>query len=357
MHSLAQNEELKFKIGVRQPTPDEQAEYERLQSEYKSASAALINVLEDVPAEFSKPRDDHDNVPRDTEIAQMQEAIRQVSAATGKQAVAIYTLSTEKQLRLFLITPDEIKTFSSPVRGDDLSNTVLKFYAVLQSPGFDPQSPGYDPRPLGKRLYDAILKPVEPELKKRNVQTILRGLDGNLRYVPMSALSPDGETYLVERYQSVLFMRWDPEALTRATSPVWTGTGFGSSRPHVVDLVGEGTQTSFAGLPGVLTELEGIFGRPPAKGILAGPVFTDDRFTKSAFYGALRARRPVMHISGHFSFRPGDSSHSFLILGDGQIPFWNYKLAGRYWKHKIAGAAKLCFQSQKPTHFVGSRIN
>lgn len=306
-----QVEDLKLKIGVRTPTDSEAAQLNQLQAEHKTAAAALLKILEDLPAEFSKPRDEQDIVPAAAAVLQMQQAIRDVSTATGKETVALYTLTSEKQLRLILVTSNSLETFASPIKRADFSKTILKFYAVLQSPG-------YDPRPLGKQLYDAILKPVEAELMRRKVRTILWGLDGNLRYVPMAALSPDGENYLVERYQNVLFTRSNPELLTRTPRSRWTGTGFGSSKPQVVDLIGEGTQISFPALPGVLTELDDIFGSASAKGILSGSVFTDDKFTKPTFFGALAARRPVVHISGHFSFRPGDSSHSFLILGDGK---------------------------------------
>jgi len=65
-------------------------------------------------------------------------------------------------------------------------------------------------------------------------------------------------------------------------------------------------------------ELAGIFNSPPAwrSGALRGELFTDGRFTKSTFYAAMNKRRPLVHISSHFSLRPGDDAHSFLLLGN-----------------------------------------
>jgi CHAT domain-containing protein len=40
-------------------------------------------------------------------------------------------------------------------------------------------------------------------------------------------------------------------------------------------------------------------------------------FTKAAMLAALKQKRPLVHISSHFSFRPGDEGRSFLLLGDG----------------------------------------
>jgi hypothetical protein len=138
----------------------------------------------------------------------------------------------------------------------------VQFYGLLQSPE-------KDPRPLGKRLYDIILGPVADELKKEGAQTLLWSLDSNLRYVPMTALSPDGKGYLVEQYQNVVFTRANRERMMRAGSPSWTGTGFGSSRAQKVEWLG--TELSFKALPGVTAELQSIFGGGPnAKGILTG---------------------------------------------------------------------------------------
>lgn len=304
-------EELKLKIGSRKPTDQETAERDRLQREYDGSSLAFVKILEEVLAEFSKPVDDQDKVPVAEEVKRMREAIRQVNAATGTEAVSIYTLIGEKQLRLVLATSNELKSFVSPINRAEFSSTIRRFHAVLQAPN-------YDPRPLGKQVYDVLLKPIEADLKRLNARVLLWALDGNLRYVPMAALSPDGQHYSAEQYQHVLFTRANPELITHMPNSTWTGTGFGSSRPQVVELTGEGTQVSFPPLPGVLTELEDIFGRSPRKGILPGSVLIDDKFTKASFYSALRTRRPVVHISGHFSFRPGDSSHSFLVLGDGK---------------------------------------
>jgi CHAT domain-containing protein len=144
-------------------------------------------------------------------------------------------------------------------------------------------------------------------------------LDGSLRYIPMAALW-DGERYLAKRYQNVVFTRANREQMTRAVSPSWVGAGFGSSRERTVDLLGDGDRINFVALPGVLAELRVIFRtKGKADGILEGDVLFDERFTRDAFYEAMRRRRPLVHISSHFAFRPGDDSRSFLLLGDGKV--------------------------------------
>lgn len=304
-------EELKRQIGNRQPSAEEARKIKQLEADLKTATDAFLAALKQAEAEFSKPADEKDKVPAVADLTEMQAALRETSQATGQKTAALYTLVAENNFRVLLVTPDDIKAFSTPVKAKDLDKKVLQFYAVLQSPN-------HDPRPLGRELYNIIFKPVEAEIKKTGAQTLLWNLDGTLSYIPMAALSPDGKNYLVEQYQNVVFTRADKERITRTVSPQWTGTGFGSSQPQTVDLLGDGSKLVFSALPGVATELDSIFRTGENdKGVLNGTVISDAKFNKASFLTALKQKRPLVHISSHFSFRPGDDTRSFLLLGDG----------------------------------------
>src|SRR5207237_5331834 len=56
-----------------------------------------------------------------------------------------------------------------------------------------------------------------------------------------------------------------------------------------------------------------------ADGIIEGDVFDESSFNKISLLKTLKQTRPLVHISSHFSFRPGDESRSFLLLGDGNV--------------------------------------
>lgn len=43
----------------------------------------------------------------------------------------------------------------------------------------------------------------------------------------------------------------------------------------------------------------------------------DDQLTEGTMRTALRERYQLVHIASHFSFRPGNKTDSFLLLGDG----------------------------------------
>jgi CHAT domain-containing protein len=308
---------LKRNLANRQPTPAEAAELKRLDADFDKATADFQSTLESIETDFNQALSARDKVAEVPDTRDIQAALRELSTSTKQRVSALYTLIGEDKFHVILIQPDgDLRSFESPIKAADLNEKILQFYALLQSPT-------YDPRPLGKELYGTIFKPIEGELKKAGVQTLMWQLDGNLRYVPIAALF-DGEKYLVERFQNVVFTRADKERMTRAVSSNWTGTGFGSSQAHTVDLLGDGARVNFEALPGVTAELASIFrkrktdGSLNGNGILDGNVFTDAQFTKSAFYEAMKQRRPLVHISSHFAFRPGDDSRSFLLLGDGK---------------------------------------
>ncbi len=237
----------------------------------------------------------------------MQAALREVSASTKQKTVAVYTLVGEDNYRALVITPDTISSVSTPIKGKALNGKAQQLWRLLRTPEYDPQ-------PAAKEIYDIVFAPLAAKLPT-DTKTILWSLDGNLRYVPVSALH-DGKQYLVERYNNVIFTRADNERLTPNVMPNLKGTGFGSSESHTVKLAGE--TFNAAALPSVKTELARIFknGNSTA-GILPSEVLLDERFTKAGMLAELQKRRPVVHIASHFKFEAGDEARSFLLLGDG----------------------------------------
>lgn len=307
-----QMDNLVEQIGMRQPNEQEAAQQKKLNDELTAALDSFLTFMLSGDTEFAKPLDEQDKIPAPTDVPEMQAALRELSATTKQNPVALYTLIGRDNFYVLLITTNEIKVFESPVEPDDLKKKLWQFYALLQTPS-------YDPRTLGKELYDIILKPIEGELKKRGAQILMWSLDNNLRYIPMAALW-DGEKYLVERYQNVVFTRANRERMTRNVNRSWTGTGFGNTQEHTIALPGGETNVKFDALPGVSQELQSIFRvKDKAQGLLNGEVFFDTKFTRNSFYEALKKGRPLVHISSHFLLRPGDASKSFLLLGDGEI--------------------------------------
>jgi CHAT domain-containing protein/tetratricopeptide (TPR) repeat protein len=292
-----------------QPPRDGAGQLARLEAESKAASEEFAAALERAAADFSKPPREGENLSRATDLSDLQSILGELSALTGRQTVALYPFASPMEFRVLLVTPDSAFTAASPLPNVDFDQKVMQFYALLQTPALDP-------RPLGKELYDLVVKPLEPALRAAGAQTLLWSLGGTLRYVPMASLW-DGQRYLVERFRNVVFTRADRERMTRAVSPAWTGVGFGTSRAHAVDLFGNGNRVPLPALPGVSEEMPAIFRPAGRDGVVKGEVFLDGEFTRVAFLGLAKRRPALVHVASHFSFRPGDDRQSFLLLGDG----------------------------------------
>jgi CHAT domain-containing protein/predicted negative regulator of RcsB-dependent stress response len=300
--------ELQRKLRGRQPNADEAVQLQQLGDRLKEASDAFSGFLKQAEAEFSKPADEKDKPGEAPDLTHMQAALLQLSKETNQKAAAIYTLIGQEKFHVLIVTAEDIAAVSTPIKGDELSARARQLWALLQSAD-------YDPRALSNELYNIIFKPIEGRLPK-DTKTLLWSLDGNLRYLPMAALY-DGKQYLVERFSHVVFTRAENERLTRAVSATWQGSGFATSAPHKVVIGGKSIE--FSSLDFVKDEMQIFRTQSNPNGIIAGEVFPDAQFNKAALLAALKQKRPLVHISSHFRFRPGDEANSFLLLGDGSV--------------------------------------
>lgn len=220
----------------------------------------------------------------------------------SKDVAAVYTVSFERQLFLILVTATGHTSRVVSINGATLPERVRAFRAAVQSPEFDATGPG-------KALYDVLVAPIAADLVAAGIQTIAWHLDGELRYVPLPALW-DGQSWLVERYGTVVINPVSTWFLSRPRTPVWTITALGLSQ----------ARPPFQKLPGVLTELSAIIHDDQTGfGLLAGKKLLDGNFTRATLEAELMAGRPVVHIASHYEFSGAAelAKGSFLLLGDG----------------------------------------
>lgn len=160
------------------------------------------------------------------------------------------------------------------------------------------------------KLYDLIFKPVENELNRTGITNLLCSLDGVLRYIPMPALW-DGENYLVQRYRIALIT---PSSLHNINE---SGVGEKKILALGASLGGNG----FMPLPYVRREIRAIVLNEEKgyNGLIKGEGFIDKEFTRDTMIKQLQNKYPLVHISSHFLFSPGDETKNHLLLGDGSI--------------------------------------
>ncbi|MCB1024727.1 MAG: CHAT domain-containing protein [Acidobacteria bacterium] len=239
--------------------------------------------------------------------------------AFGNGTVALYTVVSNDRYRVILTTPTVQVDGKTEITSDALNKKIFAYRDALQDLEVDP-------RPLGKELYDILIKPIEKDLRASGAKTLLWSLDGTLRYIPFSTLSPDGESYLIEKYQNVIITPKTRDGISSENAD-WKALGLGVSEALSVSDPGNiGEQISFAPLPGSERELKAIVKDEldlSDIGILPGRRFLNQDFTLKSFADSLIARdaagKPkfnVVHIASHF--RLGNNwNDSFLLLGDG----------------------------------------
>lgn len=292
---------------------EEQKQYETLSANLKDANAVFRLFLEkELAEELGKSKKEEIKADR-----ALQEALR----SWGEGTVALSTIAGEKYYRVFLTTPTVQVDGKTEISRVNLNKKIFAFREALQNPSIDP-------RPLGKEIYDIIVKPIEKHLEAANAKTLVWSLDGALRYIPLAALSPDGKTYLIEKYQTALITFATRSSIKTENEKEWRALGLGVSDAQTVDdpvLTGE--KINFDALPGVKTELTTIVKDEQTsdeRGLLSGKRLIDADFTAVNFGDLLTRKLPdgkgkytIVHIASHF--RSGtDTKNSFLLLGGGK---------------------------------------
>lgn len=289
-----------------------QAEYDDLRTKLETANTAFRIFLEkDLVAELGK------SVKKEIEI---DRALQSKLQQWGNGTVAIYTIAGEDRYRVILTTPKTQIDSKTEIKSADLNKKIFDFRQAVQNPAIDP-------RPLGKELYDILIKPIENDLKAANAKTLLLSLDGTLRYIPIAALSPDGNHYLAEKYQTVVVTSTTRQSLLSEVDRNWQMLGAGVTKPSKLVEPNGTEQLSFSALPDVESELRGIVrnegAAPGETGILAGRRLMDEGFTVMTLEEEMSSRvgaKPkynVVHLATHFRLG-SDSTRSFLLLGGNQ---------------------------------------
>lgn len=289
-------------------TPAEQTEHDLLSSQLADANAAFRLFLD---KELSKELS--------AENKNTIEYDRLLQANIGlweKGTVVLHTVVVQNRYRVILTTPTVQVDGKTDIDISVLNKKIFAFRAALRDRSVDP-------RPLGKELYDILILPVEKDLQAAGARTLVWSLDGPLRYIPFAALSPDGKTYLVEKYQNTVLTPRTRDGISNANSN-WSVLGVGVSNASTVpDPMDANQMIQFKALPGARTELMKIVrdgNKPGETGIFNGRRLMNKEFTAAAFSdslaGASGRKFNAVHMASHF--RLGDDrSSSFLLLGDG----------------------------------------
>src|SRR5688500_2783886 len=94
---------------------------------------------------------------------------------------------------LLVSLTDELKRLSIPGRAETLTEEVRQFRRKLE------KRTTREYLPHAQKLYDWLIRPLEPDLTAFPIDTLVFVPDGALRTIPMAALH-DGKQFLVSKY-------------------------------------------------------------------------------------------------------------------------------------------------------------
>ena len=279
--------------------------YTELSTRIEDASRYFQIFLRQLADEFDK----RTNTEKDL---QENLALQSDLKEWGEGVVFLYTLVGDDRYRVILVTQDTQVDGKYEIKAADLNDKIEKFRQAVQNPAVDP-------RPTGKELYDILIKPVEKQLDGAKAKTLLWSLDGNLRLLPLAALW-NGEQYFGQKYQNVTVTLASRTRLGDTVERNWRALGLGVSEARKVKEPNGTRELSFRSLPAVRTELLSIVQSAQSpNGVMPGQSLIDAEFNESALESQLLRGYKVIHIASHFSLNPGDSTRSFLLLGDGNV--------------------------------------
>jgi CHAT domain-containing protein len=232
---------------------------------------------------------------RDACVDALQAKLTKLDTVSPTTAV-IYPIVFQDRTELLVSFPTGLMRISVPVNAESLTQEVRAFRRLVE------KRTTREYLPHAQQLYDWLIRPLESELVRLKIQTLVLVPDGVLRTIPMSALH-DGKAFLIEKYAVALtpgLYLTDPHPLDRT---------------HIRFLATGLTQAvqGFPALPYVKEEMESI------RSLYSGEQLIDQEFQTEKLEQELHTSRfGILHIATHGKFST-DVNNSFLLTFDGKL--------------------------------------
>jgi CHAT domain-containing protein len=153
-----------------------------------------------------------------------------------------------------------------------------------------------------QQLYDWLIRPLESELIRQKIQTLVFVPDGALRTIPFSALH-DGKTFLIQKYALAMtpgLYLTDPRPINLQKIRTLAGGLIRSVQ-------------GFPSLPYVAEEVQSV------RSLFEADQLINEEFRTGLLEQELReSRYGILHIATHGKFT-SDVNNSFLLTFDGKL--------------------------------------
>jgi CHAT domain-containing protein len=208
----------------------------------------------------------------------------------------IYPILFPTRLELLVSLPSGLRRFAVPVSAEHVTREIRAFRRLVE------KRTTREYLPHARQLYDWLVRPLETELRRFKITTLVFVPDSALRTIPMSALH-DGAAFLIATYAVAMtpgLTLTDPHPLNREQVRFLT-TG-----------ITKGVQ-GFPPLPYVAEEMDSI------RALYAGHQLLNQDFIAPQMERELRdGRYGIVHIATHGKFST-DVNDSFLLTFDGKL--------------------------------------
>ena len=232
---------------------------------------------------------------RDSCVADFEAKQRSIESIAPGTAV-LYPISLPDRLEILVNLGGEERQYTAAIPEPVLRQEVKQFRALLEKRTTNEYlSPA-------RRLYDQIIRPIEPLLVANHVDTLVIVPDEVLRIVPFAALN-DGKSFLINRYATAIA----PGLKLVEPQPL-------ASRSGTALILGiSNSVEGYVQLPNVPHEVAEVHE------IEGGEVLLNDSFTRSRFADDLKSGRyDIVHIASHGQFG-SDPSRTFVLAYDGKL--------------------------------------
>jgi CHAT domain-containing protein len=214
----------------------------------------------------------------------------------SKTTVVVYPIVLPDRTELLVSLPEGLKRFLIPIGADTLTQEIRQFRWKLE------KRTTREYLPHAQKLYDWLIRPLEPDLKSLPADTLVFVPDGPLRIIPMSALH-DGTQFLINKYAIAItpgLNLADPRPIKRENMKVLAA--------GLTDSV-----QGFPPLPDVSLELQNI------QRLYGGILLLNRDFLTSNLEKDLKNKQfTVVHIASHGQFE-SDIRKTFVLTFDDKL--------------------------------------
>ncbi|MCC5660442.1 CHAT domain-containing protein [Nostoc sp. XA010] len=229
-------------------------------------------------------------------------SLDQVVDKDNPTAAILYPIILPDELQVIVKIPKQpLQNYSNKISQADVEKLLVELRKNLVNP-----TATNAVQTQAHQVYDWLLKPIESQLQKSGVDTLVFVLDGALRNLPMAALY-DGKQYLVEKYAitlSVGLQLLDPKPLVQQQLRALTA-GLTEPPPGF---------SKYAPLLAIKSEFDGII----KAGVSTTSLIDRDFKKKNLESEIADTSLNIVHLATHgqFSSRLEDT---FILDFDGQI--------------------------------------